>query len=467
MGVKKKISLDNFKENINKFGNNIFCPNLNIVYKKIDTNSCFNIQKYDHNQEFNNINIKFNNKNNETGNTYNYCKKVKLYPTKQQKKTIHKWLNAYLEMYNLTINHIKCNVTNHKFKLLKDIYYKKNKLEIQIKKDEKQKNKFIKEKIKLVNKLNKKYEIKRKTIKVKNDINGLILEIRNFNRKIKNINILLDDNNKILAVTSKNYSIISKYIEPFLDWYNVRNTIKNIRDDLVNRLFKNDNKPIKKHILDCAIKQACTMYKQCKTNYMKNNIKKFRIRYWRKNKKTLQMEIGSEFVKQLKEDNTFNICYDIFGKFKCYYNNQPYIMEKKTVNLHYDQISKNYTLLVSDTKPIIETKKTNYISIDEGVRTFCTGLSNKEVLKIGTNISSRIESYLKRIDKINKLDDLSQKDKAKKASKYNRKISNIVSELHWKTAKYLTDNYKNIVIGNLSMKNASQSENISKMTKRI
>jgi putative transposase len=179
------------------------------------------------------------------------------------------------------------------------------------------------------------------------------------------------------------------------------------------------------------------------------------------------MEIGSEFVKQLKEDKTFNICYDIFGKLKCSYNNKPYEIEKKTVNIHYNQIDRKYTLLVSDTKPIIPTTKNKYIAIDEGIRTFCTGITNNEVIKIGTNISPKIGNYLSRIDNINGIEGLTQKEKAIKSRKYYRKINNLVTELHWKTIKYITSNYKNIVIGNLSMKNASQCNKINKMTKRI
>ena len=35
---------------------------------------------------------------------------------------------------------------------------------------------------------------------------------------------------------------------------------------------------------------------------------------------------------------------------------------------------------------------------------------------------------------------------------YYKKINNIVDDLHWKTIKYLTNNYDNILIGNLSTK---------------
>ena len=38
----------------------------------------------------------------------------------------------------------------------------------------------------------------------------------------------------------------------------------------------------------------------------------------------------------------------------------------------------------------------------------------------------------------------------------NRKISNIVNDVHWKTIKYLTDNNAIILLENMSTKNISK-----------
>lgn len=465
MRVKNKISLDKFKEKIIKYQRDIICPKLDINYNNIETNSCFDIKKYTNNISYNNIDIKFSPKNNEK--TYNYCKQIKLYPTKKQKIIIHKWLNVYLEMYNITINYIKSNVKMHDFKILKDSYYKKIKLEKSIKDLNKKIEKNKKDKQKIIDKLNKKFTSKRKTQKIKTEINNFVLMIQKINNENKENKKHIATIKNILNPILNTYNKQNIYIENYINWYNVRKNIKKERDDLIKRSFKNDDKQIKVHILDCAIKLACSSYNQCKTNYMKNNNEKFRIRYWRKNKKTLQMEIGSEFIKQLKTDKSYNICYDVFGKLKCYYNNKPYNIEKKTVNIHYNQISKEYTLLVAEKGNVINNNKNNYISIDEGIRTFCTAITNNEALKIGTNIYDKIKKNLERIDNINNAKNLINNNKKIKERKYYRKIKNIVSELHWKTVNYITDNYKNIVIGDLSMKNASQKDDINKMTKRI
>ena len=45
---------------------------------------------------------------------------------------------------------------------------------------------------------------------------------------------------------------------------------------------------------------------------------------------------------------------------------------------------------------------------------------------------------------------ISDKIKKKNEKMINKKISNIVSDLHWKTIKYLTDNNEVILMGNMS-----------------
>lgn len=44
-----------------------------------------------------------------------------------------------------------------------------------------------------------------------------------------------------------------------------------------------------------------------------------------------------------------------------------------------------------------------------------------------------------------------------------------MDDLHWKTINYLTENYKNILIGDMSVKSiiSNETSNLTKMTKRI
>ena len=52
--------------------------------------------------------------------------------------------------------------------------------------------------------------------------------------------------------------------------------------------------------------------------------------------------------------------------------------------------------------------------------------------------------------------------------KKNKKIKNLINELHWKTINYLIMNYDNILIGDLSAKSIVSNKGVlSSMTKRI
>ena len=116
----------------------------------------------------------------------------------------------------------------------------------------------------------------------------------------------------------------------------------------------------------------------------------------------------------------------------------------------------------------IENENTKeFISIDPGIRTFMTGISENEIIKIGNNVIDKLKSYHERIDETNKIED--EKHKHKKQKLYRRKIKNLVDELHWKTISILIKKYKNVLIGDMSVKGivSNESSKLGKMIKRI
>ena len=95
--------------------------------------------------------------------------------------------------------------------------------------------------------------------------------------------------------------------------------------------------------------------------------------------------------------------------------------------------------------------------------------TNDELISIGTDTSIMINQYLKRIDNINNAKDLTKQQNRKKERKYYLKLKNKMNEIHWKTIKYIISNYKYVIIGDLSMKYASNKRTslINKKNKRI
>jgi putative transposase len=162
--------------------------------------------------------------------------------------------------------------------------------------------------------------------------------------------------------------------------------------------------------------------------------------------------------------------------------------------LHYNASTDTYTLIIPTKVSITPTTPTKqFISLDPGVRTFMTGISDKELLHIGESCRNKIVEINKRIDRYNKIIiekyqeydtkyfrcDLHQEKRKldRKIMRLERrvcglgeKIKNLVTDMHNKTVNYLTLNYKHVLIGDMSPKSicSNSGENkLSKMTKRV
>ncbi len=178
-------------------------------------------------------------------------------------------------------------------------------------------------------------------------------------------------------------------------------------------------------------------------------------------------------------------------KFRVKNHNKPKIYFKKhevtgDPTVRYDAGKDRFTILFPETiKSTNERSKKQidkYISLDAGLRTYLTGMSNDRTVEIGTNLSKMIQDDLTILDNINARPEIPKKIKKKYETRINGRIERRIDELHWKTINYLTTNFDHIILGNLSTKcivkrNEKKSENIetedvkkkqlSKMMKRV
>ena len=228
-----------------------------------------------------------------------------------------------------------------------------------------------------------------------------------------------------------------------LNYKNLRTYhLKDIRNHIQTKSSDDDKFKIRIHILDCAIKLACASYKTCVSNFLNNKIKKFKIKYWRKNKKNKVMELEKSFIKKNE------LLKDVFGSLKLSYNKEEYkLTGDETVTILYCSSIKKYYLLVSKKIEQTKTKSKKYIAIDPGIKPFISCRTNDELINVGTNMSSLIGKYIKKIDILNDIETMTKKQKNKKERKYYLKLKNITDELHWKIIKYITNNYGNVIIG--------------------
>lgn len=282
-----------------------------------------------------------------------------------------------------------------------------------------------------------------------------------------------------LKLTSKQKVIINEWLNTYLKMYNIAlkyikhniKTNKKVLNFIYLRklLMKEKNKllqtsSIKVHDVDYAIKLVCQNYKAAHTNYKLGNIKYFRMRYWKSKKENKMMDL------EKMDFNKKGIRSAILGDVKGYYNGEMFNFESIKCDCRLQKKEGEYYLYVPE--PIVfkkdKTKKNKQITIDPGIRRFCTGITENKIIKIGEKSGKRIEKYLRRKDKILKNENINIKIKKKNEKMINKKIVHLVNELHWKTIDYLTKNNKIILIGDMSSKSiVSKKGNLTKMTKRI
>lgn len=293
--------------------------------------------------------------------------------------------------------------------------------------------------------------------------------------------------NKTLRLIKDRYKNNNKTI---LNYHKLRTSfLKDNRTTIINESqlssYKDENgilheikydTKIYTHMVDSAIRLACANYKSALTNYKYGRMSKlFRVRYWRENKpiKFIDIEpvyfrnntIGGDRLGDLQIEEV-----NINGKIFCL--NDVATTYKSECKLRYDESTSEYTLHIQEKN---KTKKKNVIdkeviiSLDPGIRTFMTGISDKSVTKIGTNVSSKIRAKLNRLDSINNNKKIPKKIKKKNESLINKKITNLVDELHWKAINHLTNRYKNILIGDMSVKGITNKNTsvLDKLTKRV
>ena len=243
--------------------------------------------------------------------------------------------------------------------------------------------------------------------------------------------------------------------------------------------LNNRKKTVDSHLLDGAIQDALNRYKSCLSNLRNGNIKYFRLRYMKMNKERKIFKIEKSAFKE----KTFYS--SVLGKkVECSIKNYNYLANiETTATLQYIKKTNIYYLLVKKQVSKTNDKNNNIISIDPGIRTLITGYSNNHILTIGNKCNGMINKRLKTIDKINRINGniivkkkgeiilenkfFSDNKKAKITAKKYANIKNKIQDMQWKTVKYLTENYKTILIGNFSTKDMGESKKIQKMTKRV
>jgi IS605 OrfB family transposase len=258
---------------------------------------------------------------------------------------------------------------------------------------------------------------------------------------LKWIDAYIDMQNEVIRFMK---SRIFNNKELILKWNELRDIhLKHIRNNIVKKYNTNV------HCMDKAIKEACGKFKSAMSNH--KSVKKFRIRYIKNTKKikTIKFEKG----QISKNKNSF--CSDSFGKiFKTNDSSETGYFKSVSSDftIQYNTITDKFTLFYAEKVKKTKTNNKKQIAIDPGIRTFMTGYSGNHCIEIGNNLYQIVENHLDKMDGVNNNKRVKNRNKKKRQTLEFKHISNQINDLHWKSIKYLTDNYKEIVFGNMSTK---------------
>ena len=413
--------LDDFKVLI--ISNKDVLPKIFSNPENIDTNSWFDIKKASSTTYHNNIKFKKDKPEKEIIK----CIKYDMILTPTHKKILNKWFDVSTKMYNETLTYIRNNFE-----------FTKNEITQTTLKMQENNNQY---KISELQKILTNKNINNR--KHSNYISKRINRITNYiNNKVAD-----NDSNNL-----KNY-----FNEIF-----IKKQLKTIKAQLVEESqlenYNNDSR-IYAHILDESSGQLISNIKSTRTNMLKGNIRKFRLKYWKFNRPSKTIDIEKELIKN---NEICPLRLNSEQKIKYMYNDEEVIPNiTKGIKINYNSILGKYTLLVPIAEsPIINDSKTgNMISLDPGLRTFMTGITENSSIKIGSNVNRFIEKDIKRLNKINDNRNISNFIKKKNEKLINRKIKNRIDDLHWKSANYLVKNYNYILLGDMSVKSIVSRNN--------
>ncbi len=215
---------------------------------------------------------------------------------------------------------------------------------------------------------------------------------------------------------------------------------KKIKTDIIHSLPE-WSKEVPYQIKSIAIKDACIAVgnakKKCKKDGKFNDVK-FKSRKHRED----SIYIPVSAIKGQKVYPT------ILGELKTFREKIPFTMNDARLKFEYGRYY--LCVVINVVKKVFENQRNDFIALDPGVRTFQTFYSQEIAGKIGHNDMRRIYRLCDVLDKnISKMSKVNSKERRilrRKGDRIRFKISNLIDEVHHKTALFLVKNYKYILL---------------------
>lgn len=245
-----------------------------------------------------------------------------------------------------------------------------------------------------------------------------------------------------------------------LDYINNKEYIPNLKELRLNIVNNINYREENKWMLDISYDIRDEAVRDLLSNIEKNLIRGNRFNMKFKTKR------GEQSINILKKhwDEKRGAYYNVYNDIGCKRYNIKYTSRLKKTKLgeYYLCIPRNVN--VSEN----QTDKSRILSIDPGVRTFLTCFDPQgRVLEFGKGDICRLHRLLNKVDQLKgKITKAKSKKKIKlNKSMYrlNKKLKNLVDDIHKRISKWMCENYDCILIPKM---NSMSFKNINKKTRR-
>jgi transposase len=252
-----------------------------------------------------------------------------------------------------------------------------------------------------------------------------------------------------------------------------------------------DCSTIPERIITGAIKDYASAMEGCLTKLNDKQITHFDIRKKTKKEPTQTLLIPKEsfgkrnvLFSKLKL-STEGKGLNLRGVYKCGKKGQKKKILLKDIRIKHDcrisYANSKFYLLIPYYKPDVISKPSNSIvSIDSGIRTFQTCYCPEgHTVEIGKNSGKKLEHLYNRLDLLNqkyfdtrKNGSFTKDLKGKRTRIHERrkkifeKIKNMVDDAQWKTIKFLTNGYRDIIISDFKTKRLMELRELNRISKR-
>jgi IS605 OrfB family transposase len=306
--------------------------------------------------------------------------KIKIYPTKHQKKLLDQFIDTSRFVYNRTIEHIeKGNKVN--FHDIRDVLVTEN---------------------------------TKKGVDEYKVYDGIIGMLKKQKEIIKDRDKYKDE----IKLIDENIQILNQ---------NRRNAMKSY-DYTKNPLINDFETETPKDIRACAVKRCCDAYKTGFSNLKNGNIKFFKMHFKKKTEPIQSIELTPKIISI--RDGDIRIAPEYF-KGECTLKSNKKINQTIENNVDIVRRYKEYYLHMSVKTEPKECKQTGMIAgIDPGIRTFATVHSHN-------NDTTIIKEYKHRADMLKRLNmkltllKSAKRIRKKQKRKIEKKKRDLVDRLHW------------------------------------